>query len=409
MYINLGYLRGQIRLRNPEITNNSDNIGSMLKYHRLKLNLTLEDSSDGICSVSYLSKIENSLIRPSEKYILQLEERYNAKFFNIGNQHNELLHQLIENLFYEQEEVIDDALFTEDTYQSRLNKTGYLISQNKFNEAKLNHQELNPYIKNLNGIELKFYIFLTSKLLSFEGRLKDAFSVLNIETDHYPLLHLDILIASERIHLATKMNHHPYIVLTYEALIDQCIENEFYHKVHELKYHYLTYMVQFINEPMLNELLDKSKNLKPDQRAFVKAKYFFMNMDYELAIETLNSEPLNSKASLELKLLILNRLNQSSIMNESLKSLSNIDNKQLKLIHAYLVLKNTRATNIESLVQFILTEVLKSNDLPDDILYLNFWYEEGLQCLKKVGYYKDATKLGRLIFRKIKDLTTIFD
>ncbi|WIF88706.1 helix-turn-helix domain-containing protein [Acholeplasma laidlawii] len=409
MYINLGYLRGQIRLRNPEITNNSDNIGSMLKHHRLKLNLTLEDSSDGICSVSYLSKIENSLIRPSEKYILQLEERYNTKFFNVGNQQNELLHQLIENIFHNQEEVIDERLFTEDNYQSKLNKTGYLISQNKFLEAKINHQELNPYIKNLNGIELKFYIFLTSKLLSFEGRLKDAFSVLNIETNHYQLLHLDILIACERIYLATKMNHHPYIVLTYESLIDQCIENEFYHKVHELKYYYLTYMVQFINEQILNELLDKSKNLKPYQKAFVKSKYHFINMDYELAIETLNSEPLISLEAHELKLLILNRINQTNVMKDTLNSFPKFENKQLKLIHTYLVLKYSKAPNIESLVQYILTEVLKSNDLPDDILYLNFWYEEGLQCLKKVGYYKDATKLGRLIFRKIKDLTTIFD
>lgn len=42
----------------------------MLKYYWLKFNLIFEDSFDGICSVSYLFKIENSLIRLSEKYIL---------------------------------------------------------------------------------------------------------------------------------------------------------------------------------------------------------------------------------------------------------------------------------------------------------------------------------------------------
>ena len=55
MFINLGYLRGQMRLRNPEFINKSDNLGSMLKHHRLKLNLTLEDSSMGfVVSVIYL-------------------------------------------------------------------------------------------------------------------------------------------------------------------------------------------------------------------------------------------------------------------------------------------------------------------------------------------------------------------
>src|SRR5690606_2604348 len=159
MYIHLGYLRGQIRLRNPENVNNSDNIGSILKHHRLKLNLTLEDSAEGICSISYLSKIENSLIRPSQKYLLQLAEKYNANFQFQPTTHQEVLNCLVENIFFEQNELMDEVLFEDENYQTKLNEIGYLLSQNIYDKARMIHQNLNPYIKNLNDIELGFYLF----------------------------------------------------------------------------------------------------------------------------------------------------------------------------------------------------------------------------------------------------------
>ena len=72
-------------------------------------------------------------------------------------------------------------------------------------------------------------------------------------------------------------------------------------------------------------------------------------------------------------------------------------------------LKTKPIVDTEEVVNFIQTEILKGNDLPDNALYLSFWYEEGLQYFKKIGYYKDATTLGHLILRKTKDLMTIFD
>ena len=37
-------------------------IGSAIKFKRKAMNMTLEEGSEGICSVSYLSKIENEAI-----------------------------------------------------------------------------------------------------------------------------------------------------------------------------------------------------------------------------------------------------------------------------------------------------------------------------------------------------------
>jgi len=408
MYIHIGYLKSQMRLRNPEITNNSDNIGSILKHHRLRLNLTLEDSAEGICSISYLSKIENSLIRPSQKYLLQLEERYNANFQFQPTTHQEVLNRLIENIFFEQNELMDEVLFEDENYQTKLNEIGYLMSQNSFETARQTHQNLNPYIKNLNDIELGFYLFLTSKLLSRQGRLKEAFSILghvNLDMDN---LYLKLLIETEKFILATKMNHHPYISLSYEHLKFMLIENELYQKLNKIKFNYMTYLVQFIHESKLDEILERSKHYETYQKNYLRAKYYYEHMQYELSFKLLKDQ-MDDMHSYKLALMSLNRLNQLKDIKKLIQNVDSIENTHLRILIKYLQMKSNSKINIEEIVEFIQSEILKNNDLPDEIDYLNFWYEEGYMYLRKIGYYKDATKLSHLIFRKFKDLSTNFD
>lgn len=408
MYIHIGYLKSQIRLRNPEITNNSDNIGSILKHHRLRLNLTLEDSAEGICSISYLSKIENSLIRPSQKYIVQFEEKYNANFQFQPTTYQEVLDRLVENIFFEQNELMDECLFEEENYQTKLNEMGYLISQNAFDRARQIHQNLNPYIKNLNDIELGFYLFLTSKLLYRQGRIKEAFSILghvNLNMDH---LYLKLLIETEKFVLATKMNHHPYISLNYEHLKFMLIENELYQKLNKIKFSYMTYLVQFIHESKLDEILERSKHYETYQKNYLRAKYHYEHMQYELSYKLLKNQ-MDDIHSYKLVLMSLNRLNQFKDIKTLIQYYDSIENTHLKILIKYLHLKANSKINVETIVEFIQSNILKSNDLPDEIDYLNFWYEEGYMYLRKIGYYKDATKLSHLIFRKFKDLSINFD
>lgn len=52
-------------------------IGKKIKFHRLNQNRTLEGTAEGICSLSYLSKIENGNTKPSEEIIQLLFNRLN--------------------------------------------------------------------------------------------------------------------------------------------------------------------------------------------------------------------------------------------------------------------------------------------------------------------------------------------
>jgi len=409
MYINTGYLKSQMKLRNPDIVNHHDNIGSILKHHRLKRNLTLEDSAEGICSISYLSKIENSLIRPSPKYLLQLEERYQANFQFENTHHTEILQQLIENIFYQHAEFMDEETFEEENYQTKLNHLGYFVSHHNYLRAKEKHNELNPYIKNLNDLELAFYIYLTAIILVQEGRLYEAFTLLYFPKVDIKNIYLNTLIDIQKICLATRMHHHPYISLNYESLLTNLIENEFYDQVHQIKFFYLQYLMDYIPENKLENYLTKSKHINKEQLQYLKAKYLYQQMQYEAAYDMINELVSIDFKSYILGLMILNKLKAKKIINKLLlMHFESYDDHYQTFIN-YLKIKYSNGQNVESQIEFIRSQVLKYRDLPDEVMYLNFWYEEGYQYFKDIGYYKDATTLMHLIYRKIKDLSTLFD
>jgi HTH-type transcriptional regulator, quorum sensing regulator NprR len=69
------------------------NIGSKIRFHRQKRNLTQEELSKGIISVSYLSKLENNQVTPSDDIIQLLCERLGVS--SLQNDKHEL-NQLLE-------------------------------------------------------------------------------------------------------------------------------------------------------------------------------------------------------------------------------------------------------------------------------------------------------------------------
>ena len=55
-------------------------IAKILKLKRLEQKMNLEDLSDGICSVSYLSRMENGYVKLQEPYVKQLFEKLNIDY-----------------------------------------------------------------------------------------------------------------------------------------------------------------------------------------------------------------------------------------------------------------------------------------------------------------------------------------
>lgn len=110
------------------------NIGSVIKYYRLKNNLTQSQLADGICSISHLSKIESNTYTPHE-------ETYEALLSKMGVQlKKELEHQ--KRLEKQLGRFIDCALHYDldnlhKIYEELLNEDDYLQSTDLVNQYEL--------------------------------------------------------------------------------------------------------------------------------------------------------------------------------------------------------------------------------------------------------------------------------
>ncbi|MBM7584060.1 tetratricopeptide (TPR) repeat protein [Bacillus pakistanensis] len=143
-------------------------IGSKIRYHRVRKNLTQEELAKGVLSVSYLSKIENNQINASQEILDLLCNRLGIE--NI-EQSNEIMKQALQNW--------NKALLRSDIEESkRLRKilqttisdadefsilTGYQILlirfhllMNNLDEASRLITDIHHYYKDLSD-QLKFY------------------------------------------------------------------------------------------------------------------------------------------------------------------------------------------------------------------------------------------------------------
>ncbi|MCA1053916.1 helix-turn-helix transcriptional regulator [Rossellomorea aquimaris] len=101
------------------------NIGSKIRFHRQKRNLTQEELSKGIISVSYLSKLENNQVAPSDEVIRLLCERLGVSSLQSeGNELDQLLHKWNHSMLWKEHE---DTETFHNQIKSKLDETDDLL------------------------------------------------------------------------------------------------------------------------------------------------------------------------------------------------------------------------------------------------------------------------------------------
>ena len=137
-----------------------------LKRRRIELGLKLEDLSSGICSTSYLSRIENNLVDVDSSYYEALFEKMNIDYETLKesrrrNLYHEILNAYINNDISGIEEVINHAIISKSYIDSEIDL--YLLFYNiltkNYEEARKILVTIENIKKNLNSYEILFYMF----------------------------------------------------------------------------------------------------------------------------------------------------------------------------------------------------------------------------------------------------------
>lgn len=120
-------------------------IGDIIKYYRRKNSMTQEKLSQGICSVPYLSKLENNQLNPSDSIIELLCKKLNIVYNDLHNiEDNQLLNDLFN--WYE------------------------LVNQNNYEQALSKKEEINSKLEYITDMQIKIYyeIFSIYFYIKFE-------------------------------------------------------------------------------------------------------------------------------------------------------------------------------------------------------------------------------------------------
>ena len=409
------------RVRISDYRSDFQEIGSFIKKKRKELNVTQDRISNGICSISYLSKIENNQIVPNEFYVKEIMSKLevNESFFQKTLDDKLYLNNMIKGIFFLDDELVNDTFKEVEDIENNLVinlvKLGYYVYFNIEDDNQY-VMMLENLVTNMNDLELLSYLYFSSIYFISKEKFKTTLEILflcnkiSINNDY-----LEALI-SENSYLAKQ-----------RLLKKNCSHDDFknakevYNKYHNIKRvvnlalweaHYLTeenpekaiIIVKKIKESLQDVYLH-------DFYCLVKAKILMAFNYYKDSVLSLNKISNDSNFFYQKTILLYSicKIDNDQGMLEEIKILLqdyNPDKFQLKhkVFYHYLLLNNE-----EDLKEYLRDIAIPYSIEIDDYYGLKKYtrdvmdicintsrYKEATQYYKK--YQKELDKVDRLMF-----------
>lgn len=179
-------------------------IGNLIKYYRQKENWTQKELASGICSVSYLSKIENGTVEPSEEILGLICERLDINMTGINLEDDEELMEMLHrwhNYIQHNDRKGAEELFKKIQLTASLSSSHpsqilfrlFLFRYRLFTNEMEQAQELFQGLQKMEGLlerEYCYYYFKFSGMFYLKlGQLEHAISSIKKAEEKYKRLH----------------------------------------------------------------------------------------------------------------------------------------------------------------------------------------------------------------------------
>lgn len=382
-------------------------IGSAIKYKRHALHMTLEEASKDICSVSYLSKLENNVIVPSEKYVMKLKQRFCLQDDSIDwdeGVYLRLKQQLQTVLLNDGKcpKQFKSALGSQFNYQTLLLSFGvHVLSQNKEKIYDI-YQRILPVISSMPDVEFALLNCLVSRVLYHESRYEESNEILAMQPDNIDD-HLILYRDKWMILNAIKMENTALFHLLYPRYKATLIHLGYYKQMDELNRHTINFFSQTMRVSDFQHLLHQQKRLSRKVVQETKVRNLLENGYEEKALTYIQKhfKTLDNEWFI-MKLKALDKLDKS---DEVKQLITTHEHLELSRNQALLVsfLKTKHGHNKKRLLIYLRTVILGDDFLTDDVHMLKFLQCESHKLFSQYFYYKEATevfqKFNRLISR----------
>lgn len=165
-----------------KVSEGPKDLSQFLKRKRLELGLRLEDLSNGICSSSYLSRIENSIVDVSPSFYEALFEKMNLNYEELKKERSRnLYHEIIQAYFRQNseliEEIVEHALVCNNYVEVEIDLMllFYNVITHKFDEARDIIIKLDDLYENFSNTELIFYLYSYALYSNLTNQNKKAY------------------------------------------------------------------------------------------------------------------------------------------------------------------------------------------------------------------------------------------
>jgi transcriptional regulator with XRE-family HTH domain len=157
--------------------------GRVSKKKRKELNVTQDEISNGICSISYLSKIENNQIVPSDMYVREIMEKLDIDHDMVskGIQDKVYVTDIIDAFFYyddeKMERIYQDIKDIEYNVVINLCKLGYTV-YHQLEDDNQYVMMLEHVVNNMSDLEVELYLYFASLYFIFHQKYKVALELI---------------------------------------------------------------------------------------------------------------------------------------------------------------------------------------------------------------------------------------
>jgi transcriptional regulator with XRE-family HTH domain len=409
MNIHIPYLKKQLLKRKDQKLYEIKPIGSAIRYKRKVMKMTLEEACEGICSISYLSKLENNQIEPGNRFIDQLIERF----------------QLQESIDidikqYEQDKaMMAQALFTEEhfgadivgRYEQRDDYQAYLIQMYDAVVLKNNtlaidkYNAIRGYVVNLKDDELALFFQLTSILLYRKHKFSEAYDILQDipDIDHHHEL-LKLTTTKLKLMNAFRMHKQSEISTNYQTYLNKLIERHDYLQVNQIKFAHMAYETSYLCRKLVYKSVKKFSHLSEEEKDYALAKSYYHHHDYQKAYELSVKHYTKNPKWLSLYLMTIDRMQRKEDIIHVLNIANTLDNicfgSEILLIH----LKYKYQASKEQLLDYLRKFILGFNHITDEYQLLDYLMIDAINLFSKHQFYKEAVMVTNKFLPRLKTL-----
>lgn len=397
--------------RQPTKANSVENpiIGSVIKWERKQKNMTLEEGSEGICSTSYLSKVENNQITPSSTILKKLKKRldledvldYDLERFQ------DCMKMIIDALVKEKSlaQMYEQLYLNRKDQKSRLVLFGYYVTNEKYDQAAALYPYLEEEIDKFDLLEINLFYFLTAKVLARQGRYVQAIKVLNLADYLKDYPELELLIKVELVLLKLKTGKYFTIRHELEHLKSKLLNAKWHKRFRMIE---ISILFQAFEEVDYDYVEAQIKNMKNYPKRYIKTLLFAAVVFYNKEYRNISDFESLAQKDFIVYLLYLLYLDQKGMDLEFDKFVSKPNKLKENPVIKELIFFITHKRKLDpgAFLRYIRTLENGIYEYYNGVVFIKFIFERTADIFEKQKYYKTANKIRKSSSKIIKTLKT---